>query len=172
MSTVQFPNLNRPGDISGPRHGLRLGFASAMRITLAVALCEIMVSCGSKTELSPATGFPGTNAPAAAEPIKPEFSKLMGKWERPDGGYVLEIKSVDSSGKVEAGYFNPNPINVSRAAALREGGATKVFVELRDENYPGCTYSLTYDPQNDQLFGQYFQASMQRTFDVVFARMK
>ncbi len=170
MSTVRFPDFNGPGVKSGPRRGLRLGLAGAIRMILAVALCEVVVSCGPKAQQAP--GAPGTNTPSAAETIKPEFSKLLGNWERPDGGYVLEIKSVDASGKVEAGYFNPNPINVSRAAALREGGTTKVFIELRDENYPGCTYSLTYDPQNDQLFGQYFQASMQRTFDVVFARMK
>jgi hypothetical protein len=45
-------------------------------------------------------------------------------------------------------------------------------VELRDANYPGCTYNLKYDPQTDQLFGQYFQAALQETFDVTFARVK
>jgi hypothetical protein len=79
---------------------------------------------------------------------------------------------VDASGKLDAGYFNPGPINVARAGALRDRGTNKVFVELRDVNYPGCTYSLTYDLQSDQLYGQYFQAAMQQTFDVVFARLK
>jgi hypothetical protein len=96
----------------------------------------------------------------------------VGKWERPDGGYILEIKSVDASGKLDAAYFNPDPIHVERAAAMRDKGTNKVFIELNDANYPGCTYNLTHDPQSDQLYGQYFQAAMQQTFDVVFARVK
>jgi hypothetical protein len=39
-------------------------------------------------------------------------------------------------------------------------------------NYPGSTYTLEHNPQSDQLFGQYFQAAMQQTFEVVFARVK
>ena len=115
---------------------------------------------------------PQTNAAPSAAAVSPELAKLVGKWERPDGGYILEIKSVDASGKLDVAYFNPNPINVSRAAALRDKGTNKVFIELRDANYPGCTYALTHDPQSDQLYGQYFQAAMQQTFDVVFARVK
>ncbi|OGR31583.1 MAG: hypothetical protein A2139_13870 [Desulfobacca sp. RBG_16_60_12] len=69
-------------------------------------------------------------------------------------------------------YFNPRPINVSRAEAAQEGTTTKVFIELRDTNYPGSTYTLAYDPQSDQLKGVYFQAALQQSFDVVFVRMK
>ena len=29
------------------------------------------------------------------------FDKLNGRWLRPDGGYVLEIRSVDASGKID-----------------------------------------------------------------------
>jgi hypothetical protein len=137
------------------------------------AVCLLPVSCGKPAAPPPSTApapAPATNAPAAA--VRPEFTKLAGRWERPDGGYVLEIRSIDTSGKMDAGYFNPGPINVSKALALQEGAATKVFVELRDANYPGCTYSLTYDPKSDQLFGQYFQAAMQQTFDVTFGRLK
>ena len=59
-----------------------------------------------------------------------------------------------------------------QARAYQEGGLTLVFIELRDQNYPGCTYTLTYDARSDQLFGQYYQATMQQTFDVTFARLK
>ncbi len=77
-----------------------------------------------------------------------------------------------SDGRIDAGYFNPGPIHVSKALAIQEGEVTKVFVELQDQNYPGCTYSLTYDPKTDQLYGQYFQAALQQTFDVAFGRLK
>src|SRR5262245_48610291 len=72
-----------------------------------------------------------TNAPAAAatDQAKPDFQKLTGRWVRPDGGYVIEIKSAESNGKLDAGYFNPKPIHVAKAEATQEGSATKVFIE-------------------------------------------
>jgi len=100
------------------------------------------------------------------------FDALKGRWLRPDGGYVLEIRAVDTGGKIDAGYFNPNPINIAKAEATRDGSTVKVFVELRAPNYPGSTYTLTYDPQQDQLRGIYFQAVEQQNFNIFFVRMK
>jgi len=100
------------------------------------------------------------------------FDALKGRWLRPDGGYVLEIRAVDTGGKIDAGYFNPNPINIAKAEATRDGSTVKVFVELRAPNYPGSTYTLTYDPQLDQLRGIYFQAVEQQNFNIFFVRMK
>ncbi len=171
MSPAVFPRLNRPAARVDRRGSQQARLASVAAFS-AAAFCALLISCGSKTGTSSVLPAQGTNAPTSAPAINPELAKLVGKWERPDGGYVLEIKSVEPGGRIDAAYFNPEPIKVSRAAALRDGGATKVFVELSDVNYPGCTYSLTYDSQNEQLFGQYYQAAMQQTFDVVFARMK
>ena len=89
---------------------------------------------------------------------------------RLDGGYVLEVRSVASDGKVDATYFNPRPIHVARAEASRDGDAVQLFVELRDVNYPGSTYRLRYAAGRDLLEGTYFQALQQQTFDVSFAR--
>lgn len=100
------------------------------------------------------------------------FDKLNGRWLRPDGGYILDIKAIDANGKIDAAYLNPKPINIAKAEATRDGSTVKVVVELRAPNYPGSTYTLTYDPQQDQLRGIYFQAVQQQNFDVYFARMK
>lgn len=100
------------------------------------------------------------------------FERLRGRWVRPDGGYVLEIRAVDGRGAIDAAYLNPRPINVARAEATRDGSTLKVFVELRAPNYPGSTYTLVHDPKNDQLRGTYFQAVARQTFDVVFVRRK
>jgi hypothetical protein len=156
-----------PDDRLFPR---RAGLAAT--VLPIVATCVLLVSCGKKEEAAPLPPIPESAATNAPGPIKPEFAKLPGKWERADGDYLVEIKGVDSSGKLEVGYFNPSPIKVSRAAAFEKEGATQVFIELRDVNYPGCTYTLTYDPKTDQLYGQYFQAAAQQTFDVTFARAK
>jgi hypothetical protein len=126
----------------------------------------------ARVEIPAASSATATNAPVAERPATNEFAALKGKWQRGDGDYLLEIRSADAAGKLDAGYFNPTPINVSQARATRESGDLKVFVELRDANYPGCTYKLTYDAKSNQLFGQYFQAAMQQTYDVAFGRMK
>jgi hypothetical protein len=110
--------------------------------------------------------------PVAATAPKPDVQKLKGKWLRPDGEYVLEIRNAEESGRLEAYYFNPRPIHVARAEATREGDLTKVFVELRDVNYPGSTYTLVYDPENRQLKGIYFQAVERQNFEVLFVKMQ
>ena len=100
------------------------------------------------------------------------FEKLEGRWRRTDGGYVLDIRKVRPDGAMDAAYLNPRPINVSKAQATRDGATVRVFVELRAPNYPGSTYTLTYDSKRDELYGVYYQAVEGRSFDVVFARIK
>jgi hypothetical protein len=109
---------------------------------------------------------PRTDAPAPGAP------SLVGRWARQDGDYLLDIRGVGAGGKVEAGYFNPDPIRVSRAEVTGEGDARSLFVELRDVNYPGCTYNLRHDAANDRLVGVYYQAALQQKFDVIFERMR
>lgn len=100
------------------------------------------------------------------------FEKLIGRWQRPDGGYVMEIKSIAAEGALDAAYFNPKSIHIGKAEASIDGGAIKVFIELRDVNYPGSTYTLTYESASDQLEGIYYQAVERQRFPVVFVRVK
>ena len=102
----------------------------------------------------------------------PGVQMLKGTWLRPDGGYMLDVRDVDASSKMEAVYLNPRPIHVARAEATGDGAMLQVFVELRAPGYPGSTYTLRYEPQRDQLEGIYFQAALQQRFDVVSVRMK
>lgn len=117
-------------------------------------------------------------APASsvkAEPVPrkaPPYAALAGKWQRPDGGYLLHVKSVAEDGVLDASYFNPSPIHIATSQASRVNGSLKVFVELRDENYPGSTYRLTYDPADDRLKGTYYQAVAQETYEIFFVRLK
>jgi len=98
--------------------------------------------------------------------------RLVGRWLRPDGGYVLEIRAAQADGRLEAAYLNPRPITVARAEWRREGGRLRVFVELRDVNYPGSTYTLSFLPEQDRLVGVYFQAVQRQTFNVEFVRQQ
>ena len=119
--------------------------------------------------VSPATAQQPTTSGAKADPA---FEKLKGRWLRDSGGYTIEIRSVGPGGKLDASYFNPKSIHVGKAEASRQGTAVKVFIELRDVNYPGSTYTLAYDVKNDRLVGRYFQAVAGETFDVYFVRLK
>jgi len=87
---------------------------------------------------------------------------------RPDGGYTLLIKAVNDDGSIDAAYFNPNPINVSKAQVSTESGKTNIFVELRDVGYPGSYYTLVYDPDSDRLAGVYHHLVLKQNFDVYF----
>jgi len=110
--------------------------------------------------------------PATIETPKPAFEKLTGLWQRPDGGYLIEIRSVGPDGEMDAAYFNPRPINVAKAEAYHDGGAISIFIELRDRNYPGSKYNLQYDPLYDRLTGIYYQAVQKVTYEVEFVRMR
>jgi hypothetical protein len=147
-------------------------------LLLTVLAAGLLSACGKKEDAPmPAPTPPGpaastTNQTLAAATSKPAFEKLRGKWLRPDGGYILDIRSVEAGGKMDAAYLNPRAINVAKAQAAQEGTVTKVFIELRDVNYPGSTYNLAYDAASDRLTGIYYQAALQQQFDVVFVRAK
>ncbi len=112
----------------------------------------------------------------AADALKPaskvDSKRLIGHWERPDGGYVLAIKDIGKDGTLKAAYYNPLPINVARAEFSRKEGTLVVYVELRDVNYPGSKYNLRYDPVSDKLTGTYYQAVQGETYDIEFSRSK
>jgi len=95
---------------------------------------------------------------------------LVGTWSRPDGDYTICIHGVDSDGKTQAAYFNPNPIHVALATVYSHNNVIKLFIELRDIGYPGSKYDLVYKPREDILQGTYFQAQDQELYDVVFMR--
>lgn len=109
---------------------------------------------------------------AAIPGAAPDPSVLKGRWQRVGDDYHLDIKEVRPDGTAAVEYFNPKPIRVGSARTSQEGGKLGLFVELRDENYPGSTYALIYDPKADLLAGEYYQAVQKRTFPVSFHREK
>ena len=95
---------------------------------------------------------------------------MIGRWQRTDGGYVLDISAVAPDGSVTAGYFNPRSINVSYAKSFLFNNRLRVDIELRDKGYPGSVYTLIYDPDRDALFGIYHHAPSGQNFEVAFVR--
>lgn len=136
-------------------------------ILLAVAFVMVWRT-SNKSENAVSTTSPPPSAPARAVQ-----EGLVGRWVRTDsnGGYILEIRGASDNGKLDASYFNPNPINVGSAAWHNKEGSLSVVVELRDVNYPGSTYTLSLAKTNDQLVGTYYQAVESVNYDVTFARL-
>ena len=143
------------------RPGARRVSVLTVTVVLAVGICAAVVLLrggamgGAGSPLPSPTGFGGQSA-ATAVTAPAGFGPLRGRWLRPDGGYILDIRDVDASGTMAAVYLNPRPIHVARAEATRDGTTLQVFVELRAPNYPGSTYTLRYEPQRDQLEGELF----------------
>jgi hypothetical protein len=130
-----------------------------------------MAACQSDTGNQNKTALKDqVTADKTGEVLTLDYNVLVGRWFRPDGGYVIEIQKVDINGKMEAAYYNPRTINVSQALAARKDGQIHLFLELRDVGYPGATYTLTYDQQNDVLNGLYYQPAAGQTFEVQFVR--
>jgi len=153
---------------------LILGAAAAL--ALAAGLWHLTrpqgeSAAGAETADSSPAGNNGlTSRETAAMPEALEA--ISGRWVRPDGGYVLEIREGRAGGHLDVAYFNPRPIHVSRAAWMESAGGLQVFVELTDTGYPGATYMLTYDPDRDVLSGIYTQPAYQQDFDVEFTRLR
>ena len=139
-------------------------------LCFAVWISSVCFSCTPKSE----NASSGSTTPSATEQkaTKPDPNKLVGRWLRPDGGYILEIRSASSDGKLDAGYFNPNPIHVARAEWVIKDNILYVMAELQDVNYPGSTYGLEYKAGTDHFVGTYYQAVEKSIFDVEFVREK
>jgi uncharacterized protein (DUF2147 family) len=102
--------------------------------------------------------------------VKFELAKLQGRWVRRDGNYTIEVKRIDPTGKVEAVYFNPNPVKVSKAEASTKGGDLNLLLELQGPGYAGSTYTLVHDPKSDCLLGIYFHVGTHQKYAVIFQR--
>ena len=169
MSAGKSKKKSKKEQIGGPRSApkrklfVSLGILAGLTILVVVLLA---VKSGRQTERK--------SAAPATTPRAQELNTqmLIGNWVRTDGGYIVAVRSVGPEGRVDAAYFNPRPINVSRAEAAVKGNTAKLFIELRDEGYPGSTYTLEYDSTNDVLAGVYFQAVLQQNFNVMFVRLK
>jgi hypothetical protein len=109
---------------------------------------------------------------AQATPGQAMIQRSVGRWVRPDGGYILELSAAEKEKGLQAAYFNPLPIHVARAEVRCEQGRCTILIELRDINYPGSRYTLRYDPMTDRLKGDYFQAVQKETYLIEFVRIK
>lgn len=104
--------------------------------------------------------------------VSTDKNKIASSWIRTDAPYNLKIADFSDDGTLNAEYFNPKSIHVGKATWSEINGVINIYVELRDENYPGSNYTLFYLADKDLLAGKYFQAVEGITYDVGFIRAK
>lgn len=143
-------------------------------ILLFAIIAVFVFGCNETQEKNKATKSEITSSETVS-PKKgaiPDKNILVGEWTRTDAPYQIKITELLNDGTMKTGYFNPKSINVSSAMWAFADGVLKIYIELRDENYPGSNYNLIYYPERDLLAGKYFQAVERVTYDVGFARAK
>lgn len=64
-----------------------------MRVLLAVAILAGLGMAGLAAD---------AGQPSASAPAQPDPQRLVGRWVRPDGGYVLEVREIRKDGAVSA----------------------------------------------------------------------
>jgi hypothetical protein len=142
-------------------------------ITALISAATLLIfGCSQMQEKNEAAETVNTTA----EPVKVKQQKpvdknlLTGDWVRTDAEYRIQISELQNDGKMKAGYFNPKSINVDKAMWAFDAGLLKIYIELKDENYPGSNYDLIYFQEKDMLAGKYFQAVEGVIYDVGFVR--
>lgn len=150
------PDLRRRISLWGP---------AALLLVLVAVLVGVLLWDMRGTS-TPVTPPPPAGAPAASD----TWNKLRGRWVRPGEAYTIEIRSIDSTGKLDAAYFNPSPIRVSQGQLKEQDGKLSLFVELRGAGYPGSYYELNYDAAGDRMSGNYHQMATGEVYPVEFER--
>jgi hypothetical protein len=101
---------------------------------------------------------------------KLDYGIITGEWRRTDGGYLIKISNVQADAQAKVEYFNPSPIHIAQAAISTQKELIRLFIKFQDKGYEGSTYSLFYYAEKDALVGFYYQAIMDKTFEVIFVR--
>jgi hypothetical protein len=107
---------------------------------------------------------------APPPPATPNYNTLLGEWQRTDGNYLIKVSDIQKDGSLQVNYFNPKPIHVAEAALSTQKELIKLFIKFQDKGYEGSTYTLFYYGKKDALVGFYYQAVMDKTFEVIFTR--
>ena len=123
-----------------PRRSWKVSPSMPAKIVIAFFLSGLALALGTVAEeavvLDAAAAPPQVEAGVPSSESESDFGILPGRWVRPDGGYVITIKSVDATGKLDAAYANPSPLPFAKAEAIRDGKSLKLFFELRAGGSP------------------------------------
>jgi len=108
---------------------------------MAMAVVVVLAAGGfwwrkhRQTDVAPvaAPASQTTNTSVSSE-AQSSFEKLKGRWLRAEGSYIVEVRSVEASGKMNAAYFNPRSIcSAQEIAGSRGPGIPLDLTRLRKD---------------------------------------
>ena len=127
----------------------------------AIIICIVLATfgCNQQAEKASETDLVSTRIEPTVAGKSLDKKQIVGTWTRTDAPYQLKIEDLFENGNLKAGYFNPKSIYVGKGTWNIAKGFITINVELRDDNYPGSNYILTYIPGKDILSGKYYRRS-------------
>jgi hypothetical protein len=159
-----------------------------MRVIAAMLAGVLGIGCGTASDPAERAGTsrsgiaderatessgPQTDrAPARALPDAQARDALVGWWLRHDQSYMMVLDAIADDGSAEARYFNPAPVNVSKAEVWLDDDLIRLRLELTDRHYPGNYYELGYVPDRDTWVGLYHHLGKEETYEVYFVRFE
>jgi hypothetical protein len=99
--------------------------AAGLAVGIAAAILLRGGKAGGNGGSPASAGAPAARAAPSTPATGSDLAKLRGRWLRPDGGYILEIREVAAGGTIDAVYLNPRPIHVARAEATTTPGSPR-----------------------------------------------
>ncbi len=138
--------------------------AKIYHLLVSFVLMIAVISCSGKQDEKPGQQSEDSNSKQALH------VQITGEWLRTDGNYVLNIEKFNADSTLRAFYLNPKPIHIAETRWKVQDDHVFFFIKFDDEGYPGSYYSLGYLPEEDRLYGFYYQAVMNQEFEVIFER--
>ncbi|WP_281322931.1 hypothetical protein [Flavobacterium aestivum] len=103
---------------------------------------------------------------------KADKNLIKGLWGRTEGVGEINISEVRDNGLLKATFCNPKSINIEKAVWTNSSDVLRIYILLREDNYPGSSFSLNYIAEKDLLLGVYFDALTNISYTVSFKRVK
>jgi hypothetical protein len=124
-----------------------------------------------KTEI-PTVNYIPEHSILTKQTEKQDKNLLKGVWGRTDATGVVNISEVLDNGLLKTTFYSPKMINIEKAVWTNSSDVLRIYILLREDNYPGSSFSLNYMAEKDLLLGVYFDALTNESLTISFERIK
>lgn len=119
------------------------------------------------------------STPSVFKPLQKDSSSkiqdknlIKGDWQRDDAAIELHISRLLENGSLQVNYFNSKFIYIEKAGWTNSSDVLRLFVIYRQDDNPGYSLSLQYLAEKDLLIGAYIDGSDNKSYNVIFKRIK
>lgn len=97
---------------------------------------------------------------------------IKGNWQSDGAKEELLISRLWKNGALEVKYSNSKQIYIEKAGWTNSSDVVRLFVIYRQDEKQGYSLSLNYDAEKDLLTGAYVDGSDNKSYNVIFKRIK